>query len=482
VPERAVTLTTRLTAQSPDGDRRHRDHVQVRRRVLLAVGTAAVLLCGSAGAFGGVGAGASGAAAASKPVHDRAIELTHHGGREFVRLHANSLRRSGAPTGQLGHWTSRTVLAPNGHDIVLGGQSTGRLYVVNLRSLSKVDTTRVIPRRHVHGVANTKSVYPADWLRPHLVVGYAYNGIETHGLEPTTLWLAHPGAHHATRRIPLHGGVVAQRASRDHTAFIVSSVNHISAARFVVVDRHGRVRSVRLTHINAGYVDPGFAPQSQGRSPAIALSSRHAFVVGARGEIASIDLRTLSVRYHRLPRLSHHDLHGRPQHGYGSGGPLHLVDDSARLLGHHRLLVGESRWTPHNNTYGFSESDERVVNTKHWRISHTLRNVASVSRVGDLYVGRRYNGRYEDEGVSHLEVFRRNGMILRSRRLSANANARVIGNRIAIGNVTNSNAAATALDPRTGRKVGTLPATSEWRNHVIFWDRGAGTMTKARWL
>jgi hypothetical protein len=92
---------------------------------------------------------------------------------------------------------------------------------------------------------------------------------------------------------------------RDALVLLLAPTDELGFARLAVVDSEGRVRSVVLDRIRAGWrrSEDGELTNEYQR-PALALDAvgGRGFVVGGGAPVAEVDLRSLSVTYHALAR------------------------------------------------------------------------------------------------------------------------------------------------------------------------------------
>jgi hypothetical protein len=407
------------------------------------------------------------AASAATP-HGRAVYIllgrAHHG-RELVRLDRDTFEPLGKPVVQLGDSTDGRAISPDRQQFAFGGSVQGQLYVVDMARFTKLRTIQVL-----HGRRNSKPQLVVEaWPRRHVVVGYAQR-FHAHESNAARLVIVDPTKADRVRLLPLGGSVVLARHTRDgHAVFIVAPANRVAPARLVVVNRRGRVHSVTLGRISAGFVDSGEQPSLQERTPGLAVNDTRALVVGGHHLIASVDLHSLAVGYHRIPHLMRARLPATPPMEEGSDGGLHSMDRGATFLGHHRLLVtgGERDPLAHQNKVRDVGHPATIVDLRRWRVRHVFRGIGQLSVTRRLYVGSP-QGRDEFAQPKVIDVFGHDGSLIHSIRLHHNRSWRIIDNRLFVGGLR-FRASAVEVDPRTGRTIRTLAEGSKWQDKIALW-------------
>jgi hypothetical protein len=139
------------------------------------------------------------------------------------------------------------------------------------------------------------------WVRGRVLVAVS-------GSTSTTVYSIDPEGRVTISRVEFPGVVVLGERGRDRLVLLLASPHRIAPATIAVVDQTPRVRSVVLDRITAGVTTTGVGQDRRMtvRRPALALapSGLSAFVLGAGEPAASIDLRTLAVRYAPLRLLA----------------------------------------------------------------------------------------------------------------------------------------------------------------------------------
>lgn len=132
------------------------------------------------------------------------------------------------------------------------------------------------------------------WLRGRVLIVVS-------GSSSTRVYAVDPSRRVTIARMEIPGTVVLGERTGSKLVLMLAAAGRIGPATIAVVDRSARVRTVVLDRISAGTTTTGEGADRSTtiRRPALALapSGERAFVLGAREPPASIDLRTLAVRY-----------------------------------------------------------------------------------------------------------------------------------------------------------------------------------------
>jgi hypothetical protein len=131
------------------------------------------------------------------------------------------------------------------------------------------------------------------WLAPRRIVGYA---------QDIGLFAVDPVSGKALRPPRIAGNIQAIRRAGNRLLILSGWPRWtIGFARLTILDATGRVKTVQLRRIKAGILSGG---EPENVEPGLALDrSGRAFVVGGRDEpVAEVNLKTLAVNYHELPK------------------------------------------------------------------------------------------------------------------------------------------------------------------------------------
>ena len=193
----------------------------------------------------------------------------------FARLAPGSLR-PGRPRLDLGEYHQDWSFSPDGSQLALGMGGQGNPCG---RGICIVDVATMRIAGYVHASVAVEAI---AWLRPRRIVGLVMGG---------EVILADP----VTETVIRSSDLPFRRPSWPPVARtsegLAVLMRRPRPPHLVVVNAHGDVRIVALRRI--------------GRRPGLAAARRggRAFVVAAGGLVAEVNLRTMGVRYHRVPSL-----------------------------------------------------------------------------------------------------------------------------------------------------------------------------------
>jgi len=146
-----------------------------------------------------------------------------------------------------------------------------------------------------------RRVTATAWVRGRVLVVVS-------GSSSTTVYAIDPEQRVTISHVEFLGTVVLGERARNRLVLLLASPDRIGPATIAIVDQSPRVRTVLLDRIAVGTTATGVGADRRTtvRRPALALapSGLRAFVFGAGEPAASIDLRTLSVRYAPLRLLA----------------------------------------------------------------------------------------------------------------------------------------------------------------------------------
>jgi hypothetical protein len=197
---------------------------------------------------------------------------------------------SGSPIrmGQFGYAWS---MSPDRQRLVAaaGARRTGESTAVRFVDLAsrQVDGTVILP-------GEFSRVTATAWIRGRVLVVVS-------GSSATRVYAVDPDRLRTISQLEFPGTVVLGERAQNSLVLLLAAPNRIGPATIAVVDQSPRVRTVVLEKIAAGSTTTGDGADRRLaiRRPALALgpSGQRAFVVGTGEPPATIDLRTLSVRY-----------------------------------------------------------------------------------------------------------------------------------------------------------------------------------------
>jgi hypothetical protein len=308
------------------------------------------------------------------------------------------LRALPGPRIELPYGVSGYAWSPDRSRLVLGDLDDDALHVVDPARLRRLATIRF-------GMV-AEAPQQLAWLGPRRLAVVA--GSPSDG---ATLVMADPVAGRVLSRQPLApAGIVAARAG-DRLVLLHSEVDRIGPARLSVVDDRGRIETVQLSGVRAGFQNPPDwgRPGAYGTTRDVGLAvdpaGERAFVVAAGTTVAEVDLASLRVTYRQLrPPAS---LLRRLAHWLVPSAEAKQVAGtwrSACWLGGGTLAVwgGDSAVTgdtPETQRMGQHPSGLKLVDTRTWTIRPLDPAAPNASwQAGRLLAyGRMWDGEAEHE-------------------------------------------------------------------------------------
>lgn len=398
------------------------------------------------------------------------------GGDEFegtalVRVRAKTLRPYGRRLLLGDGVTGAGVRSPDGKVLAFGGYNFGEILLVDLARLKQVAKVVVAGSGGRGGV----EVRVEAWPRPDRLVAVATAEGAWRRPHPSRLVVVDPVRRRVVRRASLHGGAIASATVGDGTVALLVIPYRKGTPTLAVVRPDGRLHAVRLERLDLGGRDGVrvgglyFAPS---RLPALASDGRrHAFVVAADRPIAEVDLRTLTVRYHRV-RLPDVHLSRPPAWEAGSSGPQLFLPRGAQWFGRDLLAVGGYDEYPARLSSGrigirMLERPLQLVDTRRWRLVRTL-PVSTCRRGPALFLCSATVGGFAPDGKGQrgpsLVAYTPDWKI-RYRKRSSTLWWDLVAGRLFAGSADGSS--VSELDPRTGRLVRRLGRAPLWPLEVV---------------
>lgn len=235
---------------------------------------------------------------ATRPAGGPVFAVVGDPGRLLVRLDPRSLRPLPGRRLTLTDTVAGAAWSPDGATLVLGDNDQDALHVVDAR------------RMRVLGKVWLEATSPAQWigwLGPRRLLAVAEQPLGDPGTAPgeAGVMLVDPLARRVLKRHNLHGRVSAAAFVGDRAVLLTTPAGGIGTAGLAVVDGAGKVRTVPLRAVSAGFKEPpewtstSFAEQREA-GLAVDPAGGRAFVVAAGTPVAEVDLATLRVAYHGL--------------------------------------------------------------------------------------------------------------------------------------------------------------------------------------
>jgi hypothetical protein len=219
-------------------------------------------------------------------------------GRLLVQLDPRSLRPLPGRRLALTDTVAGGAWSPDGATLVLGDNDEDALYLVDpvrMRVLGKVWLDAPSPAQWF------------GWLGPRRLLAVVEQPLGDPGAAPgeAGVMLVDPLTRRVLKRQNLHSRVSAAAFVGDRAVLLTTPANGIGTAGLAVVDGAGKVRTVPLRAVSAGFKEPpewtstSFAEQREA-GLAVDPAGGRAFVVAAGTPVAEVDLATLRVSYHGL--------------------------------------------------------------------------------------------------------------------------------------------------------------------------------------
>jgi hypothetical protein len=208
-------------------------------------------------------------------------------------LDPRTLRPLPGPRVRLPFGVSGHAWSPDRSRLVVGDLDDDALHVLDPVRLRRVATIKF-------GIV-AEAPQQLAWLGPRrlaVVAGNPWDG--------ATLVMADPVAGRVLSRRPLNpAGIVAARAG-DRLVLLHSEIDRIGPARLSVVDDQGRIDTVQLSGVRAGFQNPpdwdrpGAYAITRDAGLAVDPAGGRAFVVAGGPTVAEVDLASLRVTYRQL--------------------------------------------------------------------------------------------------------------------------------------------------------------------------------------
>jgi len=211
----------------------------------------------------------------------------------LARLDPRTLRPLAGPRVRLPYGISGYGWSPDRSLLVLGDLDDDALHVVDPVRLRRLATVRF-------GIV-AEAPQSFAWLGPRRLAVVAGNPGDG-----ATLVMVDPVAGRVLSRRRLEPAGISAAGAGDRLVLLSTSHDRIGPARLLVVDDRGRVRTVDLLGVRAGFQSPPDwdRPGAYGVSREAALAvdpeGGRAFVVTAGATVAEVDLASLRVAYRRL--------------------------------------------------------------------------------------------------------------------------------------------------------------------------------------
>jgi hypothetical protein len=327
------------------------------------------------------------------------------------------------------------------------GMDFGELVFVDLRDMRVHDRLRL-------GKVDWL-VRPISWPRRDLLYALGCTDQGKYGCFGTRLLLIDPTVPRQVASFDLHGGAegrydpASARAVVLVTPTVYGRGYGVRPARLLILEPTGAVDEIELTRILVGKTKRRFGPRTI--SDALVLDRGRAIVIGPRGLVAEVGLRSRRLSYHRVPELSVSSVRlGRVRAEPWMGTVNPESDEGVSVV---RAWPGTFVVTSSRSRLG--EQGERIVVSRSSR-AHLLDTSA--------WSARRWNSGYAQaaggtlivsrtakpyRGPTTILAYERSGEIRYRLRFSGPVTYSTFGNRLYVGGIDGRT--TRIFDARTGR-------------------------------
>jgi hypothetical protein len=251
----------------------------------------------------------------------------------------DSLAAPPARRARLGGHTHAWSRSTDGSRIVFGSEGPAELRFVDVRQMRVVaDDLRLQAKGAVLFTA-----WPA--------ADRVFAIVQTPGccIGEAAIFLVDAERRQVLRRRGLGGSLQAAVATQAGLAILLGPSGSVGGSRLLIADRYGRLRAAALSRIRSGQshtADRRIAATVEQPALAIDTGNDRAFVIGARGPLAEVDLSSLRVAYHELGQAASllGRLRGWLEPEARADAPPSGSVRRGEWLGNGRLAVSGSDW------------------------------------------------------------------------------------------------------------------------------------------
>jgi hypothetical protein len=343
---------------------------------------------------GGSELASAGGAMASGGTADALLGVVGYKPAVLVRLDPRTLRPLPGPRVRLRYGISGYGWSPDRSLLALGDVDDDALHLVDPVRLRRLATIRF-------GIV-AEAPQSFAWLGPRrlaVVAGSSEDG--------STLIMVDPVARRVLSRRRLEPAGISAVGAVDRLVLLRAPLERIGPVGLLVVEGSGRIRTVDISGIHAGFRPPPDWDQpgayGVGRGAALAVDPQggRAFVVAADAPVAEVDLASLRVTYRRLRqpasllrRLAHWLV--PPAEAKLNAGNWRsacwLGDGSLAVWGEETSIVGD---TPAEQRVDRRLSGLKLIDTRSW----TVRTLDAAADMASWQAGRllAYGGAWDHE-------------------------------------------------------------------------------------
>lgn len=338
---------------------------------------------------------------------------------------------------RLGGYSWRLALSPDREQAVFGIDS-GELVFVDL------------PKMEVEARLRLGSpdliVQPIGWPRRDLLYVLSCRDAGKYGCFDNRLLLIDPTGPKQVAAIDLNGGASGRYDWTSRRAVIRVSPINLKPTRLLVAEPSGSIHEVELGRILAGTEERRFGPHIV--SPGFVVGGGRAIVLGTRGLIAEVSLKSRRVRYHRAPELSTTRLNMRRAISERWGGTVNPSSEQAvfaktawpgtlLVLSHRSVLTQRGQRVRRSNR-------THLLDTQTWITRQAPSNY--MLRAADVLItseGRPYRGPHT------ILAYERSGVVRYRLKLRGSITYSTYGDRLYVGRLDGRT--TRIYDAQTGR-------------------------------
>ena len=347
---------------------------------------------------------------------------------------------------RLGGYVHELVVSPDREEAAFG-IDFGELVFVDLSELQVRDRLKL-------GDVDWL-VRPIGWPRPDLLYALGCHEQGKYGCPDTQLLLIDPTTPRQLAGIDLGGSAEGAYDRARRTSVILVTPHRVSPARLLIAEPTGLVHDIELTRILVGMTKKRRLPHS--RTAALLVEGGRAIVIGSRGLVAEISLRSHRVRYHRVADLAVDDAtlrHAPSRRWMGTMNP-----NSSELVYQRKAWPGTALvWSTASRLGNGGETVRtatvrRLLDIRDW--STRTFPYQSVEPAGAVLIAAKSAEEYR--GPTTLLAYARSGAIRYRLRFTAPVTYSTFGNRLYVGRINGLK--TTVYDARTGTLLHRVPPT-----------------------
>jgi hypothetical protein len=348
---------------------------------------------------------------------------------------------------RLGGYFDQFVLSPDRGEAAFG---------INFGELVFVDLAELHVRDRLKLGDVDWLVRPIGWPRPDLLYALGCHDQGKYGCPDTRLLLIDPTTPRQLAAIDLGGSAEGTYDRARRTSVILVTPHRVSPARLLIAEPTGVVHGIELTRILVGETKRRLLPHS--RLAAFFVEGGRAIVIGSRGLVAEVSLRSHRVRYHRVADLAVDDetLARAPARRWmGTVNPMSSERVYLRKAWPGTALVWSSASRLGNGGETVREATvRRLLDIRDWSTRRPF-PYRSAEPAGVVLIAARSAEPYR--GPMTLLAYERSGAVRYRLRFPRPVTYSTYGNRLYVGRIDGRK--TSVYDARTGNLLHRMPPT-----------------------